>query len=212
MTLSNDDYDNFDDFDDDYATPAPYGQPAAPTGSVERTSYDSETLLRRAVDIIATARTIPLSNNPMINRDEIIELLEEALHRIPEEMRTARWMLKERDEFVAKTRREADEILEAARGEAERMVQRTEVVRAAEQRARQVSEAAESDARRLRHETEDFIDQRLGSFEVLLDKVSKTVAAGRERLAIGTPKTRRRAAEPEMSDAASNAFFDQERL
>ena len=82
-------------------------------------------------------------------------------------------MLKERQEFVTKTRREADEILEAARVRAERMVQRTEVVRAAEQRARQVMEAAETDSRRLRHETEDFLDQRLGSFEILLDKLQK---------------------------------------
>ena len=94
-------------------------------------------------------------------------------------------MLKERQEFVAKTRREADELLEAARVPAERMVQRTEVVRAAEQRARQMMEAAETDSRRLRHETEDFLDQRLGSFEILLDKLQKTVAAGRQRLSIG---------------------------
>ena len=105
---------------------------------------DAETLLRRAIDIIATAPTMPLSSSPRIDRDEIIELLEEALHRLPEEMRQARWMIKERQEFVAKTRREADELLEAARVQAERMVQRTEVVRAAEQRARQIIEAAES--------------------------------------------------------------------
>ncbi len=78
---------------------------------------------------------MPLSSSPRIDRDEIIELLDEALHRLPEEMRQARWMIKERQEFVAKTRREADELLEAARVQAERMVQRTEVVRAAEQRA-----------------------------------------------------------------------------
>ena len=85
------------------------------------------------------------------------------MHRLPEELRQARWMLKERQEFVAKTRREADEILEAARVQAERMVQRTEVVRAAEQRARQVMETAETDSRRLKHETEDFLDQRLAA-------------------------------------------------
>ena len=71
------------------------------------------------------------------------------------------------------------------------MVQRTEVVRAAEQRARQINEAAETDARRLRHETEDFLDQRLGSFEILLDKLVKTVHAGRARLAIGARRGRR---------------------
>ena len=149
---------------------------------------DAETMLRRAIDIIATAPTMPLSSSPRIDRDEIMELLEEALHRLPDEMRQARWMIKERQEFVAKTRREADELLEAARVQAERMVQRTEVVRAAEQRARQISEAADTDARRLRHETEDFLDQRLASFEILLDKLTRTVQAGRSRLAIGTHK------------------------
>lgn len=169
---------------------------------------DAEALLRRAIDIIATAPTMPLSSSPRIDRDEIIELLEESLHRIPEELRQARWMLKERQEFVAKTRREADELLEAARVRAERMVQRTEVVRAAEQRARSVMETAEADSRRLRHETEDFLDQRLGSFEILLDKLSKTVNSGRQRLSIGGEPDETTAIEDD--DDPTNAFFDQD--
>jgi len=168
---------------------------------------DAEQLLRRAVDIIATAPTMPLSSSPRIDRDEIIELLEEALHRLPDEMRQARWMIKERQEFVAKTRREADELLEAARVQAERMVQRTEVVRAAEQRARQINEAAEGDARRQRHETEDFLDQRLASFEILLDKLTKTVQSGRSRLSIGA----HREMDAHDEDDPTKGFFDQDR-
>jgi len=168
---------------------------------------DAETLLRRVVDIIATAPNVPLSSTPRIDRDEIIELLEEVLGLLPEEVRQARWMLKERHEFVAKTRREADELLEAARVSAERMVQRTEVVRAAEQRARHIIEAAETDARRLKHQTEDFLDQRLGSFEILLDKLAKTVATGRQRLSIGS----QRDVEPEPVADPSKGFFDQDR-
>jgi hypothetical protein len=193
-----------DDYDDeaDYPADARYADRAAP--------MDSETLLRRAIDIMATAPTFPLSSSPRIDRDEIIELLEESVNRLPDELRQARWMLKERQEFVAKTRREADEILDAARVQAERMVQRTEVVRAAEQRARQVMEAADTDARRLRHETEDFIDQRLASFEILLDKVARTVNAGRERLNIGVA----REDEPEIipdAEELTRGFFDQDR-
>ena len=168
---------------------------------------DAETLLRRAIDIVATAPTMPLSSSPRIDRDEMIELLEESLHRLPEELRQARWMLKERQDFVAKTRREADELLEAARVRAERMVQRTEVVRAAEQRARQVMETAETDSRRLKHETEDFLDQRLGSFEILLDKLQKTVGAGRQRLSIGGAVDDNDVIE---EDDPTNAFFDQD--
>ena len=190
-------YDDYDDIDEEDYSDAP------PVGYVG----DAETLLRRSIDIIATAPTMPLSSSPRIDRDEIIELLEEALQRLPDELRQARWMLKERQEFVAKTRREAEEILEAARVRAERMVQRTEVVRAAEQRARQVMEGAETDARRLRHETEDFLDQRLGSFEILLDKLQKTVNAGRQRLSIGAlpPNT----GEHDLEDP-TKGFFDQD--
>lgn len=198
--MSYDDYDD-DEYDDDYAEE--YAN--APGGP--RYIGDAETLLRRAVDIIATAPNVPLSSTPRIDRDEIIELLEEALARLPDELRQARWMLKERQEFVAKTRREADELLEAARVQAERMVQRTEVVRAAEQRARQIVETAETDSRRLRHETEDFLDQRLGSFEILLDKLAKTVASGRHRLSIGA----HREPDPELDEDPTGGFFDQDR-
>ncbi len=168
---------------------------------------DAEALLQRAIDIIANAPKMPLSSSPRIDGDEIIELLDEAMRRMPEEMRHARWMIKERQDFVAKTRREADELLEAARVQAERMVQRTEVVRAAEARARQINEAAEADARRLRHETEDFLDQRLASFEILLDKLNKTVQAGRSRLNIGA---HREVVEMEEEDP-TKGFFDQDR-
>ena len=169
---------------------------------------DSEQIVRRVIDIISTARTIPLSASPMINRDEVIELLEEALNRLPEELRQARWMLKERDEFVAKTRREADDILDAGRAQAERMVQRTEVVKAAEMRARQIVEAAETDSRRMRHETEDFCDQRLASFEIVLDKVMRAVQVGRERL---NPNLTDHRAPDAADKKAVDAFFDQDR-
>ena len=200
--MSHDDHYDDDGFDDDELDDSD-----AFVRSTNGYVGDAEALLRRAVDIIATAPTMPLSSSPRIDRDEIIELLEETLHRLPDEMRQARWMIKERQEFVAKTRREADELLEAARVQAERMVQRTEVVRAAEQRARQIIEAAEADSRRLRHETEDFLDQRLGSFEILLDRVTKTVQAGRSRLAIGEHNDTDLGEEEDPT----KGFFDQDR-
>jgi hypothetical protein len=119
-------------------------------------------------------------------------------------------MLKERQEFVSKTRREADELLEAARVQAERMVQRTEVVRAAEQRARHVIETADNDSHRLKLETEGFLDQRLASFEILLDKLGKTVAAGRQKLSIGTGGANLHIVDDDGDDP-TKGFFDQDR-
>lgn len=192
-------YDEYDDIDDDYPAPG------EATGHVG----DAETLLRRAIDLVANAPTMPLSSSPRVDRHELIELLDEALARMPDELRQARWMLKERQEFVNKTRREANEMLEAARVQAERMVQRTEVVRAAEARARHVVETADNDARRLKLETEDFLDQRLASFEILLDKLGRTVAAGRQKLSIGDGGHPLEHDEA-VDDDPTKGFFDQD--
>jgi hypothetical protein len=70
-----------------------------------------------------------------------------------------------------------------------------------------VMETAEADSRRLKHETEDFLDQRLGSFEILLDKLSKTVHAGRQRLSIGSMRDDTTSIDEEDP---TMGFFDQD--
>ena len=196
---------SFDDYDDELIDDT-FEQPAP----VQARLGESEMILRQTIDIIVQAPSVPLSSSPRVNRDEIVELLQDALDRLPEEIRQARWMLKERQEFLDKTKRDADEILGAARQLAERMVQRTEVVRAAEARARQVIDAADEETRRLKHETEDFLDQRLGSFEILLGRLQKTVHNGRERLSIGdkVPSPEAEEAVEDQDDPAG--FFDQD--
>jgi vacuolar-type H+-ATPase subunit H len=133
-------------------------------------------------DLIENARDVPLSASSMIVKDEVLGLIDGALESLPEELRAARWLLKEREEFLARTRHEADDIIEQARTRAERMVQRTEVVKAAEQRAYDIVDGAQADARRLRHEVEDFCDQKLASFEIVLERTQKLVGAGRAKL------------------------------
>jgi len=196
---------SFDDYDDELIDDT-FEQPAP----IQARLGESEMILRQTIDIIVQAPSVPLSSSPRVNRDEIVEFLQDALERIPEEIRQARWMLKERQEFLDKTKREADEILGAARQQAERMVQRTEVVRAAEARARQVIDAADEETRRLKHETEDFLDQRLGSFEILLGRLQKTVHNGRERLSIGDKVPSPEAEETVEDQDDPAGFFDQD--
>jgi len=76
---------------------------------------DAETLLRRVVEVISNAKSLPLSTSVRIEKDEVLELLQEAIDRLPEELRQARWLLKEREEFLAIATGSGDDILEAAR-------------------------------------------------------------------------------------------------
>lgn len=141
-----------------------------------------ESVLRELRDLIEQARPMPLSTSVMINQAEVLDLLNEAAERLPEELRSAKWLLKQREEFLARTRREADEIIEATRHKADQLVQQTEVVKAAEARARSVVDAADAESRRLKLEAEDFCDQRLASFEIVLERTMKVVSAGRAKL------------------------------
>jgi hypothetical protein len=181
-----------------------------------------ESVLREIRDLIEQARPMPLSTSVMINQGEVLDLVDEATERLPEELRAAKWLLKQREEFLARTRREAEEILDEAREKAEVMVQSTEVVKAAEARARQVIDAADAESRRLKLEAEDFCDQRLASFEIVLERTMKVVNAGRVKLqgsqtredeaAAARPERPRLEAVPDHrpADQRTGAFFDQD--
>lgn len=147
-----------------------------------RPGSDVEELLRDVLDILDEARPVALSTAVKVDRDELWDLVEQALERLPEELRSARWLLKERDEFLMRTRREADEILAAARGQAERMVQRSEVMRSAEATARRTVDDSRAEAARIRNECDDYCDTRLAQLEAVLERTLNVVAAGREKL------------------------------
>jgi F0F1-type ATP synthase membrane subunit b/b' len=145
---------------------------------------DADALIREALELVVNAKTMPLSASVLISRDEVAELLQGALDRMPDELRQARWLLRERQDFIAEKTREADALLEEVRVQAERMVQRTEIVRQANHVAQRILDDANEEARRLRHEAEDYADQKLASFEIVLDRTMKTVQAGREKLQV----------------------------
>ncbi|MDQ1356418.1 MAG: hypothetical protein QOG44_791, partial [Acidimicrobiaceae bacterium] len=158
------------------------------TVSEGRSEPNAEVLLRRVIEIISNTRALPLSSSAKLdNKEEVLELLDEAVERLPEELKQARWLLKERQDFLEKMQREGEEILEAARVRAERMVQRTEIVREAQHTARRTVDDAREESRRLRHEAEDYCDQKLAAFEIVLERTMKTVHSGRERLSATLP-------------------------
>lgn len=181
---------------------------------IEETTEDLEGLLLRVREVIETSRAMPMSASVLVNREEVIELLDDAIDQLPEELRRARWLLKEREEFLAQARREADDLIEAARVQAERMVERTEVVREARRHSQAIVDAADSESRQLKHEAEDYIDQKLAAFEVVLERTMQAVQKGRERLQVVVDPEQ---FEVERSDIADvdlrehdATFFDQD--
>ena len=169
---------------------------------------DTATLLTQLREALDAARSMPLSASVMLNRDEFGELLQDAIDGLPEELKQARWLLKERDDVLERAQREAERIIDVARVRAERMVERTEVVREARRSAEDMVDQAGRLAAQMRLEAEDYVDRKLASFEVVLDRTMQQVAKGRERLSVHAP------AHEDLlgpdAEEAEQAFFDQD--
>jgi len=167
---------------------------------------DTEGLLLQLRELLETARSMPLSASVMVNREEFGEILQDAIDGLPEELRQARWLLKEREEVLQRAEREAERIIDVARVRAERMVERTEVVREARRTAEDVVDEAGRVAAQMRLEAEDYVDRKLAAFEVVLDRTMQQVQKGRERLQVNIPSE---ALEGDDDDEVGG-FFDQD--
>jgi vacuolar-type H+-ATPase subunit H len=132
--------------------------------------------------LIEEAKSVPLSSSAVINRDELLEMLAQMKDEVPDEVRQARWMTRDRDELLSRARKEAERIVAEAREQRDRLLSRTEIVHAAEREAERIVDEAKERGIKLRLEAEDYIDQKLAAFEILLNKTLTTVAKGREQL------------------------------
>jgi hypothetical protein len=159
--------------------------------------------LQQLEDLVREAKSMPLSSSALIGREEVLDLIAEMKASLPEEIKQARWVVKDREELLAKARRDAEAIVEEARAEQLRMATREAIVQRAAQEAERIGSEAEEDARRMRLESEDYVDAKLAQFEAALqriteellatsDQVARTieqVQAGREKLRGVAPST-----------------------
>lgn len=159
-----------DDEDLELDLPDPYAIP------------EVEALLEEAIEILAEARPLPMSTTVKVQRDELLHLLEQAQERLPEEVRAARWLLKEREDFIAKARQEHQDLINEGRAQVSQMVERQQVVKEAEATARQILADARREANTMKRQVEEYCDRRLARFEAILVKTTEQVQRGRQKL------------------------------
>lgn len=189
---------------DGYDSPDEFTEP--PGRHVRR---DIETDLRELLELVANAKQMPLSNSALVPREEVLGLLEQALRSLPEEVREARWALRDREELMAAEMQKAQQLMDQVRAEAARMVDKTEIVRQSRLKAEQIVAEAQTQARQMINQSEDFIDGKLANFEIVLERLLKTAHSGRERLsAQGLPTSMIEPAAPAESEP--NAAYDQD--
>ncbi len=133
--------------------------------------------------VVEGARGMPMSASAVVNRGELLALLDELGEGVDTALSDARKVLADRDGIVDDGRRAAEQIVDDARQEREAILSDTEVFRLAKRKADELLENTRAEADGLRHETDDYVDQKLANFEITLERTIEAVRRGRERLA-----------------------------
>ena len=159
-------------------------------------------LIDKLDDLVHNAKAVPLTDQVRIDREEIYDILDQMRATIPEEIKQARWIVKERQEMLAEAKRECDRMLGEAREQAVREASQTEIVKLAERQAGDIVDDARRQARETRLEMEDWADSILSTLEVNLDKFlgrrqARPRAAARALAGVGRRRRRRRRREHE---------------
>lgn len=164
---------------------------------------DLSARIHQLEEMVRDAKSMPLSSSALLNRDEVLELIEQMKDSLPDEIKQARWIVKDREELLAKARRDAEAMVEQAREEQLRLASHEAVVQRAQEEAERILQEASEDGRRLRLESEDYVDAKLAQFEGALQKILEDVIvtnqslgrtidqvqAGREKLRGSVPAT-----------------------
>jgi cell division septum initiation protein DivIVA len=133
--------------------------------------------------MVEEARGVPLSASCVLHRGEILEILDGARAALPNDLEAARKIMASRDALIEEGRLSSEALIASAREEVSRMIEQTAIVSAAREEAQHILDDAHIDADAEREEVEKYIDSRLATLEVILNKTSDAVARGRDRLA-----------------------------
>ena len=138
---------------------------------------------------VEQARAMPMSSSVLVNRAELLDLVDQAREALPAQLGRADALLADADAARADASAEAEAILARAREQADRLVEAEAVTIQARDRAAQLLADAQEQADALRRDADDYCDRRLADFEIDLGKVLSQVQAGRAKLAgrLGSP-------------------------
>lgn len=143
---------------------------------------DVQKKLDEIVEAVGSARSMPMSASCVVNRAELLAMLEEVRQALPGSLAHAQELIGGREQLVEQARQEAGRIIETAHAERGSLISDTEIARRSQAEADRILGEARKDAEEIRGEADEYVDSKLANFEVVLTKTIGSVDRGREKL------------------------------
>ncbi|KAF5048017.1 hypothetical protein SDC9_55116 [bioreactor metagenome] len=139
-------------------------------------------LLERIEDIIEEASKFPLSNKVMIDKDEILEVINEIRLKLPDEINRASWVAKERQRILNEAQSEADELIEKVQDQQRYLIEDNEITKQAQKHANQIIQEAERKANEMKFGAYSYSDEILSKLQEKIGEINNIIEQNREVL------------------------------
>ncbi|MFJ4120907.1 cell division initiation protein [[Kitasatospora] papulosa] len=143
---------------------------------------DVQKKLDEIVETVGNARSMPMSASCVVNRAELLAMLEEVREALPGSLAHAEELIGGSEQLVEQARQEAGRIIESARAERGSLISGTEIAQQSQAEADRILSEARREADEVRGEADEYVDSKLANFEVVLTKTIGSVDRGREKL------------------------------
>ena len=143
---------------------------------------DINRLIDMMYERIEDAKSPALKPNlSMVDRDEMLDLLDELRAAVPVEVKRAQELLAAREKFVEDAKRDVDRMMRQAELEAKTKVSDSEVLYAAKEKARQIIARAEERSRQLYQVANEYAEDALARTEEAVQAALDEVKQSRVR-------------------------------
>ncbi|MBK5991697.1 cell division initiation protein [Streptomyces sp. MBT58] len=143
---------------------------------------DVQKKLDEIVEAVGNARAMPMSASCVVNRAELLAMLEEVREALPGSLAHAQQLIGGQEQFAEQARQEAERIIQSAHAQRSSLIAETEIARQSQSEADRILSEARREAEEVRAEADDYVDSKLANFEVVLTKTIGSVDRGREKL------------------------------
>lgn len=133
-------------------------------------------------DKIDHAKTIPLVNRILIDKEELFKCIDDIRMKLPEDLKQARMVKDERKRILADAEAEAEKIINEAKEKAAVMVEEHEITKAAVEQSGQIIEDASRKARDLRAGAQNYVTSLLAQTEEKIARSQEIVQSALEEM------------------------------
>jgi hypothetical protein len=143
---------------------------------------DTAEMLDRLENTVSSARSMPFSDNCIVDREEMLVLVGMIRESLPAELKQAKWLLEQNRQLIAEARKEAENIVREAETRMASMINEHEITQQARQQAGMTVEAANNSARQIRAGALEYARKRLNDLEEQLTEMLVVIQKNKKEL------------------------------